>query len=198
VVAAEQARDDVSRARSDWRTAMPKLDPAKLVFLDESGFDTKMTRRTGRSDRGTPCIGAVPHGRWGANTFVAGLRVGETCAPMLMQGAMDGGWFAFWVETQLAPTLGRGDIVICDNLAVHKNARARAAIEARGAELRFLPAYSPDLNPIEMMFAKIKALVRSAAPRCFDSLAKAIGAALEAVTPDECAAYLRHAGYHST
>jgi transposase len=118
---------------------------------------------------------------------------------MLMQGAMDGGWFAFWVETQLAPTLREGDIVVCDNLSVHKTARARAAIEARGAELRFLLAYSPDLNPIEMMFAKIKALVRSAASRRFESLANASepGAALEAVTPDECAAYLRHAGYHS-
>jgi transposase len=117
---------------------------------------------------------------------------------MPMRGAMDGAWFAFWVETQLAPTLRQGDIVICDNLAVHKNARARAAIEAAGAELRFLPAYSPDLNPIEMMFAKIKALVRSAAPRCFEPLSTAIGNALAAIIPDECAAYLPRAGYHST
>jgi transposase len=116
---------------------------------------------------------------------------------MPMQGATDGGWVAFWVETQLAPTLGRGDIAICDHLAVHKTAHARAAIEAAGAELRFLPAYSPDLNPIGMVLAKLKALVRTAAPRCFDSVAKAIGAALEPVTPDDCAAYIRHAGHRS-
>ena len=191
----------MSRARSDWRAATPGLDPARLVFIDESGFDTKMTRGFGRSDQGMPCLGAVPHGRWGSNTFVAGLRMRTTCAPMLMQGAMDGAWFSFWVETQLAPTLCKGDIVICDNLSVHKNAGARAAIEAAGAagaELRFLQAYSPDLNPIEMLFAKIKTLVRSAAPRSFDTLTQAIGAALKAITPDECTAYIQHAGYHST
>jgi len=117
---------------------------------------------------------------------------------MLIPGAMNGKTFAAWVEQALAPTLGKGDIVICDNLSVHKNAAANAAIKARGAELRFLPAYSPDFNPIEMLFAKIKALVRSAAARCFDTLCGAIGRALNAVSCTECSNYLRHAGYDPT
>lgn len=177
---------------------MTSLDPAKLIFIDESGFDTKMTRRYGRSVRGTPCVGSVPHGHWRNNTFIAGLRADRIDAPMLLEGAVNGDAFCAWVEQSLAPTLTTGDIVICDNLNVHKNARARAAIEARGAELSFLPAYSPDLNPIEMLFAKIKALVRSAAARCADTLCSALKSALEAVTQTECANYLRHAGYAST
>ena len=114
----------------------------------------------GRCARGTPCYGAVPHGHWGNNTFIAGLRTDRIDAPMLLQGAMNGEAFAAWAEQELAPTLSTGDIVICDNLNVHKNAQARSVIEARGAKLRFLPAYSPDLNPIEMVFARIKAIVR--------------------------------------
>jgi transposase len=177
---------------------MSALDPSKLVFIDESGFDTKMTRRFGRAARGAPCVGAVPHGHWRNTTFIAGLRCDRIDAPMLIEGAMDGEAFCAWVERMLAPTLSAGDIVICDNLSVHKNAQARAAIEARGAELRFLPAYSPDLNPIEMVFAKIKTLVRSAAARCAESLCTAIASALTALTPQECAHYLQHAGYAST
>ena len=115
---------------------MSALDPSKLVFIDESGFDTRMTRRFGRAARGAPCVGAVPHGHWRNNTFIAGLRSDRIDAPMLIEGAMDGDAFSAWVERMLAPTLSAGDIVICDNLSVHKNAQARAAIEARGAELR--------------------------------------------------------------
>jgi len=177
---------------------MTALDPSKLVFIDESGFDTKMTRRFGRAARGVPCVGAVPHGHWRNNTFIAGLRCDRIDAPMLIEGAMDGEAFCAWVERMLAPTLSAGDIVICDNLSVHKNAQARAAIEARGAELRFLPAYSPDLNPIEMVFAKIKTLVRSATARCADTLGVAIASALTAISPKECVRYLRHAGYVPT
>jgi len=117
---------------------------------------------------------------------------------MLIPVPMDGDAFAVWVRQMLAPTLGKGDIVICDNLNVHKNATARAAIEARGAELRFLPAYSPDLNPIEMLFARIKALTRSAAAQCFDTICNAIGKALDAVSTQECSNYLSHAGYDPT
>lgn len=177
---------------------MKALDARKLVFIDESGFDTKMTRLRGRSARGEPCIGAAPHGHWNNNTFIAGLRLDRIDAPMLISGPMNGDIFARWVEQALVPTLETGDIVICDNLNVHKNAAARKAIEDRGASLRFLPAYSPDLNPIEMLFAKMKALVRSAAARCFDTLCAAIGKALDAVTPAECSNYLRHAGYDPT
>ena len=157
-----------------------------------------MTRARGRSERGKPCFGSVPHGHWHNNTFIAGLRSDRVVAPMLIPGPMDGDAFVVWVERALAPTLDTGDIVICDNLNVHKNATARAAIEARGAELRFLPAYSPDLNPIEMLFAKIKALTRSAAARCFNTICEAIAKALDAVPDAECSNYLRHAGYAPT
>lgn len=178
-------------------TSQPELRPEKLIFIDESGFDVKMTRRSGRAQAGKPCLGAHPFGRWGNNTFIAGLRLAGTCAPMLMQGAMNGDWFCHWVETQLAPSLSEGDIVVCDNLSVHKNARARVAIEAKGAEVRFLPPYSPDLNPIEQVFAKIKGIVRSLAPRSFDTLCEAIKAALNAISQQECANYIQNAGYAS-
>lgn len=176
----------------------PELRAGKLIFIDESGFDVKMTRRFGRARSGAPCIGTVPFGRWGNNTLIAGLRMDGPCAPMLMQGAMNGGWFCHWVETQLAPSLAEGDIVICDNLSVHKNKRARAAIEAKGAELRFLPPYSPDLNPIEQAFAKIKGIVRGLAPRCFDTLCEAIKTALNAINQQECANYIQNSGYVPT
>jgi transposase len=202
VVAAEQAREDIARARTEWRDGMMALDPERLVFIDDSGFDTRMARRCGRAARGVPCVGAVPHGHWRNTTFIAGLRSDRIDAPMLLEGAMDGDAFCAWIEQMLAPTLRPGDLVICDNLSVHKNARARAAIEACGAELRFLPAYSPDFNPIETAFAKLKALVRSAAARCADTrctaIASALASALTAFTPQECASYLRHAGYAST
>jgi transposase len=177
---------------------MKTLDPGRLIFIDESGFNTKMTRLRGRTPSGQPCIASVPHGKWESQTFIAGLRADRVDAPLLLTGAMNGRTFAAWVEQFLAPVLRTGDIVVCDNLSVHKNAEARAAIKARGAELRFLPAYSPDLNPIEMLFAKIKDHVRSAAPRCFDTICDALKAALEAVAPDECANYLKHAGYQPT
>lgn len=155
-----------------------------------------MTRLRGRAPSGEPCIGKVPHGKWESQTFIAGLRVGSIDAPMLLKGAMNGQAFAAWVAQFLAPTLSPRDIVVCDNLSVHKNAEARAQIEARGVMLRFLPAYSPDLNPIEMLFAKIKDSVRSAAARCFDTLCDALKIALAAVSSEECANYLSHAGYH--
>ncbi len=145
--------------------------------------------------RVAPCVGAVPHGHWRNNTFIARLRNDFIDALMLIEGAMDGEAFCAWVEQMLAPTLAAGDIVICGNLSVRKNAKARAAIKARGAELRFLPAYSPDLNPVEKVFARIKALVRSADARSADTLGTAIASALTACTPQECACHLPHAGY---
>ena len=198
MIAAEQGREDVAVARAEWLDAMMTLDPTKLVFIDESGFNTKMTRLRGRSARGTPCVGSVPYGHWQNNTFIAELRNDRIVAPLLIPGPIDGDAFVVWVERALAPTLSKGDIVICDNLNVHKNARARAAIEACGAEMRFLPAYSPDLNPIEMLFAKIKSIARSAAGRCFDTICDAIAKALNDVPETECSNYLRHAGYDPT
>ncbi|GEO80954.1 IS630 family transposase [Pararhodospirillum oryzae] len=176
LVASEQKREDIVEARMRWRNGMTDLNIGALVFIGESGFDTKMTRLRGRSKRGQPCIDSVPRGHWHNNTFIAGLRSERVDAPILLPGAMDGDAFATWVEQALAPTLAADDIVICDNLNVHKNAAARRAIEACGATLSFLPAYSPDLNPIEMLFARIKAVVRAMAPRDFDALCTAVAA----------------------
>lgn len=177
---------------------MPERDAAKLVFIDESGFNTRMTRLYGRSARGMRCIDQIPHGRWETNTLIAGLRLDRVDAPMLLEGAMDGDAFEAYVRDMLAPTLVPGDVVICDNLNVHKNRAAREAIEACGARLEFLPSYSPDLNPIEMLFSKLKALVQDAAADCFDSLCDAIKDALDAVSTEECANYFRHIGYRPT
>jgi transposase len=219
VVAAEQTGVDVAPARTGWREGVTALAPEKRAFIDESGFDTKMTRRFGPAARGAPCLGAVPHGHRQTQTpdqargklFIAGLRSDRIDAPMLIEGAMDGDAFGARVEQMLAPTRSPGDPVICDNVSAHKNAKARAAIEARGAGLRFLPACSPDLNPIEinrafartsgvhaLIFAKLKAPVRSAAARCADTPCSAIASALDAFNPQECARYLRHAAYAST
>ena len=143
--AAEQARADIAEARRVWRELQPGLQPEKLVFLDESWAKTNMTRLYGRSPRGTRLVGAVPFGHWNTTTFVAGLRHDRLVAPMVLNGAMNGRAFRAWVEQCLAPTLDHGDTVIADNLGSHKVGGVRDAIEARGARLLFLPAYSPDL-----------------------------------------------------
>ena len=148
-----------------------------------------MARLRGRSPRGERCRAAVPHGHWKTTTLVAGLRLGGLTAPMIVDGAMNGGAFTAYAETFLAPTLAPGDIVILDNLPAHKVSGARAAIERAGASLMFLPPYSPDFNPIEQVFAKIKALLRKAAARTVDALEAAIASALDAFLPDECANY---------
>jgi transposase len=166
-----------------------------LVFLDETWTKTNMARLHGRSARGERVIGRVPRGHWQTTTFLAGLRYDRIVAPLVLDGAIDGTTFLAWVEQFLAPTLDVGDIVVADNLGSHKVAGVRAAIEARGASIRFLPSYSPDLNPIEQLFAKLKALIRALAPRSREALFQAIGYALEQVSPSECANYLANAGY---
>lgn len=173
----------------------PDLDPARLVFLDETGATTKMARLRGRSPRGKRCRASVPHGHWKTTTLVAGLRLGGVTAPMLIDGAINGEAFTAYAEAILAPTLTPGDIVIMDNLPAHKVTGARAAIEAAGATLMYLPPYSPDFNPIEQAFAKLKALLRKTAARTVDALEAAIAAALDAFSPDECANYFTNAGY---
>lgn len=181
--------------RAAWAQMQPGLDPSRLVFLDETGARTKMARVRGRSPRGERCRAAVPHGHWKTTTLVAGLRLEGITAPGVIDGAMDGELFALYAEYFLAPTLRPGDIVILDNLPAHKVTAARAAIEAVGATLLFLPPYSPDFNPIEQAFAKIKAILRKAAARTVEALETAITAALEAFTPDECANYFENSGY---
>jgi transposase len=165
------------------------------VFVDETGAATNMARHYGRGPRGKRIDGPVPHGHWKATTFVGGLTNHGIVAPYVTDGAMNGAIFKAWVEQMLAPALRPGDIVIMDNLAAHKVAGVREAIEAQGAELRYLPPYSPDLNPIEQVFAKLKALLRKAAERTVDGLWNAIGKLLDLFPPAECDNYLVNAGY---
>jgi len=178
-----------------WRAGQARLNPQRLVFVDETGAATNMARRYGRGPRGKRVDGPVPHGHWKATTFVGGLTARGFVAPYVTDGAMNGAIFKAWVEQILAPALRPGDIVIMDNLAAHKAAGVREAIEAQGAELRYLPPYSPDLNPIEQAFAKLKALLRKAAERTKDTLWNAIGRLLDQFPPAECANYLANAGY---
>lgn len=172
-----------------------RLEPHRLVFLDETGTTTKMTRLRGRCPKGQRLLSKVPFGHWKTQTFIAGLRCGALTAPFVIDAPMDRRIFETYVETQLAPTLQAGDLVILDNLPAHKSAAAEAAIRAKGAWLLFLPPYSPDLNPIENAFAKLKAIMRVAAARTFDTLEAAAALALEKLQPNECANFFAHAGY---
>jgi transposase len=171
------------------------MNPAQLVFIDETWAKTNMTRPRGRCPRGERLVAAVPHGHWKTSTFVAALRTTGLTAPLVLDGAMNGDAFRAYVEQILAPTLAPGDIVIMDNLGSHKVAGVRQAIEARGASLLYLPPYSPDLNPIEQSFAKLKALIRKTAARTRDTLWIAIGQLLARFAPQECANYFANAGY---
>jgi len=171
------------------------MSPARLVFVDETGAATNMTRRPGRSPRGHRLDGPLPHGHWKTTTFVAGLTTRGFVAPYVTDGAVNGAIFKAWVEQMLAPTLAPGDIVVMDNLAAHKVSGIRKAIEDRGAELLYLPPYSPDLNPIEQAFAKLKALLRKAAERTVDGLWTTIGQLLKRFAPTEGANYLVNSGY---
>ena len=188
----------MAAARQCWKAAQASLDANRLVFVDETGTSTKMVRTHGRCRRGQRLIGKAPAGHWKTTTFTAGLLCDGLVAPFVLEGPMNGEAFLIYVETMLAPSLSQGDIVVIDNLSAHKVAGVRAAIEARGAILLYLPPYSPDLNPIEMAFAKLKTLLRKAAARTTDSLWDAIADVLAAFTPNECANYLAHAGYASS
>lgn len=169
--------------------------PHRLVFLDETAVNTKMTRLRGRARRGVRLRARAPFGRWGTQTFIAGLRADRLTAPWVIEGALNRDSFNTYVETQLAPTLHQGDVVILDNLAAHKSERAAKALKARGAWFLFLPPYSPDLNPIEMAFSKLKAHLRKAGARTIDALWRAVGDICDLFSPEECWNYLNAAGY---
>jgi transposase len=173
------------------------MDPARFVFLDETGTATNMTRRYGRCPSDQRLVAAVPHGHWRTTTFVAGLRQTGIVAPLVLDGPMTGTAFRAYVEQFLAPALAPGDVVVLDNLAAHKVDGVGQAIAAAGASILYLPPYSPDLNPIEQLFAKLKALLRKAAARTKDALWSIIGRLLEACPPAECTNYLNHCGYGS-
>jgi transposase/PAS domain-containing protein len=193
--AAEQDRSDVAQARDEWRASQGELNPERLVFIDETGAATDMARRYGRCPRGQRLVSSVPWGHWKTTTFVAALRVGEIAAPCVFDGPMDGPSFRAYVEQFVVPILRESDIVVMDNLPSHKVAGIREAIEAAGAELRYLPSYSPDFNPIEQFFAKLKALLQKAAARTIEALIAAIAEALTKVSPQECENYLANQGY---
>ena len=191
LLADEQDRPDVAEARAQLRADQSNLDVNRLVFIDETAVTTKMVRQYGRAPCGERLHAKVPHGHWKTTTFVAGLRVDGLTAPYVVDGAT----FVAYIEQVLAPTLSKGDLVLMDNLGVHKVVGVREAIEAAGARLRYLPAYSPDLNPIEQAFSKLKAHLRKAGARTVDALWKCIGELVKSFPPEECANYFRHAGY---
>jgi transposase len=194
-MASEQDRPKVARFRARWKTHQHRLDPERLVFIDETWVKTNMTRTRGWCQRGQPLIAKVPHGHWKTLTFLAGLRRNGIVAPCVLDGPINGTAFTAWVRQCLVPSLKAGDIVILDNLGSHKGTPARAAIRECGAHLLFLPPYSPDLNPIEMMFAKLKTLVRKAEERTVETTWRRVGDLLQLFSPQECSNYLRHAGY---
>jgi transposase len=167
----------------------------RLVFIDETGTSTKMTRQRGRAPKGKRLKALVPFGHWKTETFIAGLRLDGLTAPFVIDRPMNRQMFEAYVETQLAPTLSPGDVVILDNLASHKSPRAEQAIRDKGAWLLFLPPYSPDLNPIEMAFSKLKAHLRAKAVRSIEELWEAIGQICDLYTPAECQNYFKAAGY---
>ncbi|MBL6459414.1 IS630 family transposase [Belnapia sp. T6] len=193
--AAEQNRPDILKRRWAWFEAQPDLDPDCLVFIDETWASTNMARTHGRAPRGERLRAAIPHGHWMTTTFVAGLRNTGMVAPMVLDGPINGELFQAYVDQVLVPELRPGDIVVMDNLGSHKGTGVRAAIEAAGASLLYLPPYSPDFNPIENAFAKLKAALRSAAERTIGGLWVSIGRIIETFTPAECANYFAAAGY---
>lgn len=195
--AAEQDRPDVAAQRQALRARQARLEARRLVFIDETAVTTKMTRACGRAPVGERLVAKVPHGHWKTLTLIAALRVDGVTAPYVIDGAMDGPAFLAWVEQILAPTLKRGDSVFMDNVRTHKVAGVAEAIRAVGAKPCYLPPYSPDLNPIENLYAKIKSVLRKLAARTVDALTQAVAKSLEQVAPAECAGYFRHAGYRA-
>jgi transposase len=196
--AAEQKREDVARARRKWIREQGLLDSTKLVFIDETSVNTNMVRLYGRCPCGERLVDHVPFGHWETMTFVSALRHDGMVAPMLIEGPMNGELFLAYVEQCLVPTLKPDDVVVVDNVATHKVAGVADAIEAAGAKLRYLPKYSPDLNPIEMPFSKFKACLRKLAQRTVPGIRRGIRSFLASLTGQECANYLSHAGYAST
>jgi transposase len=198
VVAGERDRPDVARRRAQWKKYQGRIDPKRLVFIDETWTKTNMAPRRGWAPRGRRLIAKVPHGHWKTTTFVAALRHDRIDAPWLLEGPIDGESFRTYVERVLVPTLRPGDIVIMDNLGSHKSKAVRQLIRATGAKLFLLPKYSPDLNPIEQVFAKLKHLLRKAAARTVEAMCAAIGELLGTFTSEECANYFRNSGYALT
>jgi transposase len=198
--ASEQERADVRAARARWRKRQDWLKRHlylldRIVFIDETGLNTKMARLRGRSAKGQRLVASIPHGHWKTMTFIAGLRHDGMTAPWVLDGPMDGPAFIAYIKTQLAPTLKKGDVVVMDNLPAHKVAAARTAIKERGAWLLFLPPYSPDFNPIELAFSKLKAHMKRLAPRTVEGVCISAGKILELFSEQECTNFFTASGY---
>jgi transposase len=185
----------VLEQRKQWPQRLAGVSAARLVFVDESGANTQMTRRCGRSPVGARLVCQVPHGHYQTTTLIAAVRLKGPQAPWLFDGPMDGELFLAWVKQGLVPGLQRDDVILLDNLATHKVAGVREAIEAVGARLEYLPPYSPDLNPIENMWSKVKQGLKSRRPRTARQLFNAAKAAFATVTPEDCQGFFLHAGY---
>jgi transposase len=188
----------VKKRRQQWAASLPGLDIDRLVFIDETWAVTNMTRRYGRAPCGQRLVEAVPWGHWKTTTFVAALRTSGLTAPMVVDGAITGDLFEAYVVQQLIPTLRRGDIVIMDNLICHKRAGVQQALEKAGCTAVYLPPYSPDYNPIELVFAKLKALLRKKPERTVEGLWQRLGRHMDDFSPQECRNYFRHCGYSAT
>lgn len=193
--AKEQDRPDVARRREQWRKYQGRVDPERLVFIDETWAKSNMAPLRGWGPRGARLKAKAPFGHWKTMTFIAALRRDRIEAPCLFDGPINGEVFLAWVQTFLVPNLRPGDVVIMDNLGSHRGKRVRHAIRQAGAKLLFLPKYSPDLNPIEQVFSKLKHLLRKTQARSYDGLLQATDKLLDAFNPDECANYLRNSGY---
>lgn len=197
MLAAEQTRPDIARKRERWKAHQGRIDPKRLVFLDETWVKTNMAPLRGWGPRKQRLEARVPHGHWKTLTFIAALRVDRVDAPWVIDGPINGELFTLYVEKVLVPTLAPGDVVILDNLGSHKGQAARRAIRRAGAHLLFLPPYSPDLNPIEQLFAKLKHFLREAQPRTVEDTWRKVGTLLDLFSQAECANYLRNSGYAS-
>jgi transposase len=194
--AAEQDTAAGQFRRSVWREETSQIDPSKLIFLDESGATTEMTRRYGRGLRGERVCEGTPGGHWRTLTVLGAIRSSGWVATMTIEAATDGDIFLAYLEQVLCPQLGPGDVVVMDNLAAHKVAGVRDRIQQTGAELRYLPPYSPDFNPIEKCWSKVKQRLRAAKARSMSTLEQALTEALSAVTPQNIQACFRHCGYY--
>ncbi len=193
--ASEQSRPEVAQARATWATEQPALASGRLIFLDETSATTNMTPTRGRSPKGQRCVGHAPGSHWRTTTLVCALSRHGLLAPLVLDGPINGEAFGAWVQQFLVPELHAGDTVVMDNLSSHKVAGVREAIEGAGATLRYLPPYSPDYNPIEHVFSKLKTLLRKAQARTVEALWTTIGSLLDQFSSGECENYIRHCGY---
>jgi transposase len=191
----EQERPELLKRRRDWFDGQLDLDPTRLVFIDETGLSTKMSRLRGRAMCGERCRSPIPHGHWKTTTFTGALRLSGMTAPFVLDGPMNGIAFQAYVQQVLIPTLAPGDIIVLDNLPAHKAESVRQAIEGAGCRLLYLPPYSPDFNPIEKAFAKLKAILRAKAERTVAALWDAVGQVVTMFEPQECTNYFKSCGY---